>query len=126
MFYIYRPMFRSSVVTVPQESKTIFQGNINGSVLRVRTMTYAELVETRSTWAKNEGWPSVRWSMPAIYNADPEGFYFLEKCGDNGIERVASISVVTYPLISFAFIDFSLFRKNLEKKVMVNFYFSRQ
>lgn len=82
--------------------KTIFHDNSNG--LSIRTMSLPELVATRENWLVPEGWSGIKNVLSATYANDPEGFYLLEKDGD----KIASISVVTYPEINFAYIGFYL------------------
>lgn len=67
-------------------------------------MSLPELVATRENWLVPEGWSGIKNVLAAAYANDPEGFYLLEKDG----EKIASISVVTYPDIKFAYIGFYL------------------
>lgn len=83
-------------------SKIIFHDSSNG--LSIRTMSLPELVATRENWLVPEGWPGIKNVLAAAYANDPKGFYLLEKDG----EKTASISVVTYPEINFAYIGFYL------------------
>src|SRR5581483_1156075 len=80
--------------------RTIFEDIEAG--LTIRTMSLPELVATRENWLVQEGWPGIRNTLAATYANDPEGFYLLEKDGN----KIASISVVTYPAINFAYIGF--------------------
>lgn len=85
--------------------KIIFH-NINDK-LNIRTMSLPELVAIRENWLIPEGWPGIKNVLAAAYANDPEGFYLLEKDG----EKIASISVVIYPEIKFAYIGFYLVMK---------------
>lgn len=85
--------------------KVIYQDNT--ASLKIRTMSLPELVSTRDNWLVPEGWPGIRNTLAASYATDPEGFYLLEKDG----EKIASISVVTYPAINFAYIGFYVVTK---------------
>lgn len=78
----------------------IFEDKLNA--IRIRTMSLADLVATKEKWIVAEGWPGIKYTLIASYMTDPEGFYLLEKNG----EKVASISVVTYPEIQSAFLGF--------------------
>ena len=82
--------------------KIIFHDGSNG--LSIRTMSLSELVSIRENWLVPEGWPGIKNVLAAAYANDPEGFYLLEKDGD----KIASISVVTYPEINFAYLGFYL------------------
>lgn len=77
------------------------------NALRIRSMSLAELVEIRENWLIPEGWPGMKGTLTAAYANDPDGFYLLEKEG----QKIASISVVTYPQIKLAYIGFYVVTK---------------
>src|SRR5579872_2648017 len=80
--------------------------------LRIRTMSLHELVQTRDNWLVPEGWPGIKCTLGATYASDPLGFYLLEKDG----QKIASISLVTYPEINLAYIGFYLVIKSMRGK----------
>lgn len=99
---------RNEAFTYPNLSRDlniIFEDPI--SAIRIRNMSLAELVEIRQTWLVPEGWGSMKHTFAATYANDQNGFYFLEKGG----QKIASISVVTYPKIKFAYIGFYVVTK---------------
>jgi predicted GNAT family N-acyltransferase len=86
-------------------AKIIFEDLI--AKIRIRTISLTELVAIRDNWLVAEGWPSIKYTLAATYANDPEGFYVLEKDG----EKIASISVVTYPETNSAYIGFYVVTK---------------
>lgn len=88
--------------------------------LRIRNMSLAELLETRKNWLIPEGWPGMKYTLAATYANDKNGFYLLEKDG----QKIACISVVTYPAIKFAYIGFYVVIKPMRSqgygKLLIN------
>lgn len=72
-------------------------------------MTQAELDATRLEWARAEGWPSVKYGMPAVFSIDPNGFYKLTRSN----EKVATLSAVCYLELNFAYLGFFIVPKHL-------------
>jgi len=89
------------------DPKIIFE-NLEESIC-IKTMSLNELVEIRANWLVPEGWSGIKYTLAAAYANDREGFFILEK----NQQKIASISVVTYPEINFAYIGFYLVVKNL-------------
>jgi len=100
MLVVYRTLLKETFVypTFERGLKVIFEDE--RQLIRIRNMSFAELVQTRENWFVAEGWPGIKYTMHATYANDHDGFYFLEKDG----QKIASISVVTYPAINFAYI----------------------
>lgn len=89
--------------------------------LLLRTMSLAELAEVRATWIREEGWPGVRHGLGPTYSLDPQGFYLLEK----DQEKVASVSVVSYPAIKAAYLGFYVVPKSLRGNGYGDFAFNQ-
>ena len=90
---------------LPRALNVIFEDPVKS--VRIRSMSLSELVETREKWLIPEGWPGMKFTLTATYANDRDGFYLLEKDG----QKIASISVVTYPEIKFAYIGFYIVTK---------------
>lgn len=73
-----------------------------GQKLNIRTMAYSDLENVRTNWTRLEGWSAMRGALAVTYKIDPQGFYLLEKNN----EKIASISIVSYPDMKFSFIAF--------------------
>lgn len=99
-----------SYPALPRDFKAIYENSQES--IRIRAMSLTELVETRTNWLVPEGWPGIKYTLAATIANDPDGFYFLEKDG----QKIASISVVTYPEINFAYIGFYLVEKHFRGK----------
>lgn len=77
------------------------------SNIKIRTMSFSEVEQTRSTWAVDENWSTAEGGLIPNYNQDNDGFYFLELDGKN----IASISMITYKDLNMAFVGFFITRK---------------
>ena len=77
-------------------SKVLFdQSNII-----LRNQTFADVEHTRDTLMRAEGWSGMLHFWPIIYAVDQNGYYMLLQNN----KKIASISMVSYPGIKFAYV----------------------
>lgn len=102
MLTLFKSLFKKPphILQSLHNVKKIYEDNTEK--IQIRTMAYDELEETRRSWAKEEGWPSEKHGMEAIYKLDPDGFYVLEQNG----EKRASLAIIAYPNIQYAYMGF--------------------
>lgn len=89
-------------------TKVLFtQGN-----LTVRNQTFPDVEDTVNTLMRSEGWPGMLHFWPIIFALDPDGYYMLE----HNNKKIASISMVSYLKIKFAYVGMYVVEKELRSQ----------
>jgi predicted GNAT family N-acyltransferase len=105
-------MFKTATAPIPAVEKlarTITPVIYKQDNLVLRNQALTDIEHTRDTLMRAEGWSGMLHFWPTLYATDPNGFYMLER----NEEKVASISMVAYPKIRFAYVGMYVVPKEL-------------